>query len=661
MTTTTLTTSEAPATQRRRPLTGALIAAALLAAPLHAGWRPVGPYGGTVTLVAVDPARPSTVLACTATQGLFRSDDGGTSWEPVVGGFYLPVSKVVFDPVHSGRVYAVIGGDSVIRSSDDGRTWSSTGRIGHRFPIAALAVDPHGGSAVYASSGMLFRSTDRGGHWVALGATSLASGAAASLAVGAVSSVLYSVTDDGVYRSRDGGATFKRLGLAGMQLGVLALAPSDAAVLYTAGKHGLFRSGDGGAHWQEIDAGLPGRNVTAVAVHPRHPGTLDVALQADRFAGIAGTPGGLFESTDGGAHGAALGSGLPGGDVLSVAVDPTAPSRVYTGLTKDGVFRSADAGSHWSWANTGLRTFSVRTVAVDPERPSTVYAGPAEHGLYKSADAGQSWQLVNDRVDGGFSTATVVVDPHHTATVYTSNPGRIERSDDGGQSWKRIDTGAFPAFEMGTFALDPHDPSTLYAGGDLTVSKSTDRGDTWSDPAPLFPPCPVGPLVLVVSPAAPYEVYASGLIGNPLTCTDGDNVELLRSSDGGASWVPIGPFMRQVIPDPTSSAVVYALDYFFHFLKSTDGGLHFAPPSAAAGSLGFSTVAIDPAAPSRLYAGFSTGYQNGGRVFASDDGFVTWQQVGGDLDGNPIALAFDPSVPGRIWASTDRSVFVFDP
>ncbi len=104
MTSTTLTTLPAPASRhlRRTPAwlaahagAGALIAGALLTVPLQAGWRPVGPYGGTITVLAVDPSRPSTILAGTPADGLFRSDDRGVTWEPAAGAPLARVSQIV--------------------------------------------------------------------------------------------------------------------------------------------------------------------------------------------------------------------------------------------------------------------------------------------------------------------------------------------------------------------------------------------------------------------------------------------------------------------------------------------------------------------------------------------------------------------------------------
>jgi len=153
------------------------------------------------------------------------------------------------------------------------------------------------------------------------------------------------------------------------------------------------------------------------------------------------------------------------------------------------------------------------------------------------------------------------------------------------------------------------------------------------------------PYLLAVSPAPPYKVYLSAL----------DETELFESTDAGASWVPIGPFFRQLVPDPASANVLYGLDYFSHLLKSTDGGLSFA--GTPAGGLLFGTLVRDPVTPSRLYAGLL----GEGKIITSDDDFATSQQIGADIIGQPSALAIDPDLPGRLWAGSQYAVFVFDP
>src|SRR5215210_9504409 len=132
----------------RRTLLAILCAAPafILSSPAAADWRPVGPFGGMVTVLAVEPAT-STVLAGTGSDGLFRSRDHGETWQPVGDGSY-GVFRIVFDPRHRGTVYAVQG-RFLQKSTNSGRSWGSVS-LPYDDVVAALAIDPRR-SILYAS------------------------------------------------------------------------------------------------------------------------------------------------------------------------------------------------------------------------------------------------------------------------------------------------------------------------------------------------------------------------------------------------------------------------------------------------------------------------------------------------------------------------------
>ena len=67
--------------------------------------------------------------------------------------------------------------------------------------------------------------------------------------------------------------------------------------------------------------------------------------------------------------------GPEGGTVLSILIDPTAPSTLYAGTNGGGVFKSTDGGAHWSAVNTGLTYPYPSALALDPTTPGTLYAG----------------------------------------------------------------------------------------------------------------------------------------------------------------------------------------------------------------------------------------------------------------------------------------------
>ena len=611
-----------------------------LTLPLRAAaaeWRPVGPYGGTVTILAVSPSDPSTVLAGTSADGVFRSGDGGATWRRSSIETNDVVRPIVFDPRRPGTVYAGVG-LSVLRSRNGGKTWTSlAGGQPGEGAIVALAVDPRSG-AVYAADGsaILFRTVD-GQHWDQVGTIP---GLGTSALASDPSGILYATTNTGVFRSTNRGASWRRI-LTASYLRAFAIAPSNPAVLYTGGSYGLHRSVDGGAHWQSIRTGLENQEVNAVAVHPTRPSVVYAALQT--FA--AGMTGGVFRSLDGGARWARLRTGLPAGNAYAVALTPAAPSRVYAGFPLAGVFRSADAGLHWSQANAGLTTYDVTRVAPDPERPGTAYAGPLEIGVVKTTDAGETWRVVNSRLRGPWAYSTVELDPQDPAVVYASIPGRLERSDDGGAHWRRADLPLRHTGFSGLIAFDPD--STLYAAGNHNF-KSTDRGESWEQVADLSAECSMTPHALA---AGPSGVFISALPGDPTRCSF-LHLGIFRSTDGGTHWTAVRNWVRRVALDPADPQVAYALDDSFRLFKSTDGGATFTLLQTTP-FFGAYALTVDPTS-SRLYLGGI------GFVLTSGDGGATWQRVGGPLDTDVFDVAPDPAVPGRLWAGTQRGVYVYD-
>jgi hypothetical protein len=80
--------------------------------------------------------------------------------------------------------------------------------------------------------------------------------------------------------------------------------------------------------------------------------------------------------------------GPEGGTTYALAIDPAAPATLYAG-TDGGVFKSTNGGASWRAASTGLTYITVRSLALDPATPTTVYAG-TNGGMFKSTNGGES-------------------------------------------------------------------------------------------------------------------------------------------------------------------------------------------------------------------------------------------------------------------------------
>ena len=359
------------------------------------------------------------VLAGT-TKGLFvlTSTDGRQTWEvsgPLCGGW--PINHAIGDPA-TGTLWAAGGGDwhgaGVWRSDDGGATWElsllSNGQMDDW-----LANDPEGaayvgltasppapfgktiktlwslgrvGDRLYAGAkpAGLYESTDGGARWAAVeGLNNHPSGP--SWEPGGAGLVLHTILTDaarperlwvgisaaGVFASEDGGATWERrnrlsneaadhahdhTGACGHEIGycvhnMVRVEGSD--LIYQQNHHGVYRSNDGGRSWDDITAGLPSTFGFPVAVHPGDPQTLWVLpLNGDtkgRFPPDARAQ--VWRSRDGGANWQGLGQGLPDKNCFftvlrqAMATDRMAAPGVYFGTNSGSVFASFDEGDQW--------------------------------------------------------------------------------------------------------------------------------------------------------------------------------------------------------------------------------------------------------------------------------------------------------------------------
>ena len=394
--------------------------------------------------------------------------------------------------------------------------------------------------------------------------------------------------------------------------------------------------------------GPDGGNAYCLAADPAHPATL-----------YAGTDAGVYRSDDGGATWRPAGDGLPVARVQTIAVEPSAPGRLYagtvtpTGVASVGIFKSVDGGESWAAANTGLidpisgiAPLDVEALAVDPANPGVLLAGTRFSDIFRSADGGATWTPVTlGGINVGLEVAAFVYDPSTPGVVFAASTSGLLRSVDGGQNWDFYGDAGVSFFSL---AADPTTPGTLYAGNvnGFGMLKSINDGLHWTQingglPTAAGSSRTAWPSVLsiVVDAANPSAVT----IG-----TFGDGV--FASQDGGVSWTASGAGLR--------SAFVGALrfgDAAGTLLSGTFGAGVFrrsgagdwAPSSAGIPLSRVASLAHDPTRASTLFAGAFDG------VHRSDDGGESWGPAVGDLPVFPVAsVAAIPGTGGRLLAGT---------
>ncbi|HEX8422140.1 MAG TPA: sialidase family protein, partial [Pyrinomonadaceae bacterium] len=256
--------------------------------------------------------------------------------------------------------------------------------------------------------------------------------------------------------------------------------------------------------------------------------------------------------------------GVTSGRLNSIAVHPTAPHIILIGAATGGIWRSTDGGAHFAPVSDMQVDLAVGSIAFAKSNPSIVYAGMGDlyngyfgTGVLKSTDAGATWaRISNNSLPPLATTAEIEVDPANpnrvyvlqaTRTMTTSydvlhSDGALYRngfylSEDGGVNWQRTMVG-----RPRDLAVHPTNSQILYLGmtlvdplgvipaGPAGVYKSLDGGATWL-PAPVFnapSAANTNDVRVAVTPASPDSVY---VISGTRTA-----LNISVSTNGGLTW-----------------------------------------------------------------------------------------------------------------------------
>lgn len=646
--------------------------------------------------IALAPSNPAHVWVGTgetqprhsgytyAGTGVFRSTDAGATWRHVGLSDTHHIGKVVVHPTDPETVYVAAIGHfwstneerGVFRTTDGGKSWEKVLFVSERTGVVDLVIDPLTPKTLYAwawqvtkgeESG-LYKSTDGGTSWrkIGRGLPEGPTGRAGLDVFRSDPSILYAFIDDhspysgpagrgrrraivggSVYRSDDHGESWRRVNqddlfrvytVYGWKFCDVRISPDDADEIYVLGNR-AFRSIDGGRTYKRIGEQILRLHDTQGEVMHLDHHELWINPE-DSGHLVLGNDGGMFVSRDHGATWLHL-NNLPIGEFYFVAIDDRDPLTIYGGTQDNGALygpaTSIHAFKNDPWRHVYLDRWTGGDAFVtlpDPTRPGIVYY-EHQHGAMMTMDL-----TVGNVLSGGPATESI-----------------RPRAPRGEPRWR---------FGWYTpFVISHHNPRTLYAGGNK-VLESKDRGRGWRAISPdladeaggPWAAVPTGTITMISESRFRPGVIYVGTEGGSVHVTTTGGEEWTKISEGlPRKWVSRVEASRHEERRVYVSMTGYREDDFAAYLfVSDDSGGRWRSIAEGLPSESINVVREDPHDPRRIYVGTDGG------VYRSDDLGRSWGYLGKGLPTTPVHDLVVSARTGQVVAATHgRSMFVLDP
>jgi photosystem II stability/assembly factor-like uncharacterized protein len=563
-------------------------------------WRNMGLHDTqSIGRVVIDPRNPQIVFVAAAghlfgpneQRGLYRTRDGGTTWQKVlsidantgvIDVALAPDGRTLFAASYERRrrAFGFVGGgpaSAIWRSQDGGDSWTrlsnglptgNTGRIG-------LAIAPSEPRIVYAvienREGGVFRSVDGGASWTRQNRINERANYYGRIVVDPTNPDRVWLPLTTLHRSIDGGATFSEDSLnprVHPDNHALWIDPHHPEHMMLGNDGGVFFTYDGARHW-DYDNNLPIGQLYGISIDSRDPYWVFGGLQdLGTFMFASGTHSRGALTND-------QATFLEYGDGFQVAVDPTNPRLVYSnsqngrGYVDDLVTHEGRRITPVPADTTQRYRFNWNTaILLSPSDPHEYFYGANK--LLKTADYGTTWKEISP-------------------DLTTNQPDWKKRSLGEGiplrdSTTPSRDDGVGQYGNITTISESPRNAGTLYVGtDDGNVQMTTDGGAHWTNITSRFHlKSPRWVSAVVASRFDPRTAYVT---------FDGHRDDdlapyIFKTVDGGATWssiasnLPAGAPVRTLAEDARNPAVLFA-GTEFGLYWSFDGGRHWRFPGGS--------------------------------------------------------------------------------
>lgn len=542
-----------------------------------------------ISAVRVHPTNPELVYVAaqgdrwkpTPDRGIYRSSDGGRTWQLVLKGVNgtSGASDLSMDPSNPRILYAAFWdaqrlpwqvrsggpGSGIWKSTDGGDTWTRltdglpkmTGKIG----VAVSPADPERVYAIVeADTGGLYRSDDAGKTWRRMSTDRLIQTRAwyyMNVTADPQNADVVYVMNAPITKSIDGGRTFSVLSAPHGDNHQLWINPKDSRYLINANDGGATISVDAGKSWSTQD-NQPTAQFYHVIADDVYPYRL-YSGQQDNTSVVIRT------RSDDGSIGERDWFEGPGCESANIGVDRANPRYIYGGCYV-GIFEEMDAQtglkrSIMPWPSLNLTEPTNETryrydwtspALVSRHDPNTVYFGG--NVLFRTKDRGRTWTAIspdltrNDKSTQGLggvpftnegaggevygAIINIAESPVDANVIYVgTDDGLVQLTRDGGRTWTNVTPKGMGTGLANKLEVSPHDPATVYLAyrmdrlGDYAPYgfKSTDYGKSWTR------------IDTGLRPGEPLRVIREDPVRRNLLFA-GTETGAYVSFDGGAHW-----------------------------------------------------------------------------------------------------------------------------
>lgn len=675
------------------------------------------PIGGRIKCIAIDPNNTNNLWAGSASGGIWKSTNAGTSWSYVPTGMHvLGVTSILVDPSNSNTIYAGTGevyrvdtsnigfnvwktrgtyGIGVIKSTNGGTTWSQVmiKNTAQLFAIQNMVFDPTNSNTIYicATDG-LYRSTDNGGTWSQI----LSKIYVKDIAINPsnTNQIVVSIgnmvnADKGIYRTTNGNnasPTWTKIttGLPATFEGSILLDNVGSGVLCASigissgSSNEIYRSTDFGATWSVLTTtnhcSYQFWFAHTVAINPFDTDSImfgGVSLYRYRISNTTRT-------TVGGPH----------ADHHDIKFDPINRGRIYV-CNDGGIYKSTNGGSTFSAINNGLNAtqfYASLGVSSNITTPNRMAGGLQDNG--QVIFNGTQWNKISWA--GGDGTSCAIDPSNHNNILVSRDARQVYRSTDGGSTGGSVNSyWGFVADSRTAFvaplAFSKSSSTTVYLGSD-NLHKSTNSGasftnDAYATATNYIEAQNKTAIAIAVSPTNANKVYVS-TSNFAQSDNDVNNIiitgqpNILRTTTGGTPFTSIkgnlpDRFITDIAISPTNDDSVFitlggfgAAHVYVTGNASMGSSTVWTPLGGIGGSgrteavlpdVPFNAIVFDPVNPRIIYAGCDFG------VYVSADRGNSWVDFNTGFTDAVLVMDLQITSNNKIVAATHgKGVFRSD-